>query len=73
MYLGWPLAPDNGQPLFRCGLVLSSLPAVLVLCLDVEDVLHVQLEGFFATGPNNARPLVNLKPTASCKGKKGQF
>ena len=45
-------------------LVCSAGLAVLVLGLDVEDVLHVELEGLVAPGPHHPGPLVNLKPTS---------
>ena len=47
-------------------LVSPPVAAVLVLGLDVEHVLHVELEGLRAAGAHHARPLVHLEPAAGC-------
>ena len=52
-------------------LVSPAVPAVLVLRLHVEDVLHVQLEGLRAAGPHHAGPLVNLEPPTGCNEREG--
>ena len=46
-------------------LVSATIPTILILSLDIENILHVQLEWFSASGPHNPRPLVNLKPSSS--------
>ena len=48
-------------------LIGPAVLAVLVLGLDVEDVLHVELEGLVASGPDHPGPLVHLEPAASYK------
>ena len=57
-----------GAVLWSCWsyLVSPAVPAVLVLGLHVENVLHVQLEGLGAAGPHHARPLVHLESSAGC-------
>ena len=59
------LAAHNGQPLFRGGLESSSLSPILILCLDVENVLHVELEGLGAASADDARSLVHLEAATS--------
>ena len=55
-------------------LISPAVPAVLVLRLDVEDVLHVQLEGLGAAGSQHARPLVHLEPPTGCnEGSYGSY
>lgn len=61
------LASHNGQPLLRGRLeVLVVDPAVLVLRLDVQHVLHIKLEHLGAAGPNHAGLLVHLEPPPGC-------
>ena len=62
-----PFATDDRQSLFRRRLVAPVVqPAVLILGFDVEDVFHVQLERFAATGADHSRPFVYFKSTTSC-------
>ena len=44
-----------------------SISSVLVLCLDVEHVFHVELEGLGTTCANHSTPFVNFKPTPGWK------
>lgn len=61
------LAAHDRQPFLGRGLETPLVhPAVLIFCLDVQHVLHVQLKRIGAARPHHARPLVDLEPSAGC-------
>ena len=69
-----PLPAHDAQPLLRRGLELATHAAVLVLGLDVQNVLHVELEGLGAAGADDARALVNFETASGCReGKMGSI
>ena len=61
---------DNTCPVLISYLVSSAISSILILCLHVEDVLHVELEWLGAPGPHHPRPLVHLEPAPGWNVKK---